>query len=110
MTAAPETRAVHLLESVRTLACWLLLVMVMVAVVQLFMFDYLQGNRANGQDTRARIEELAKATDRIEEQFTVFNGGNTQYLDNHAKTQRLICNWYEANDVALPVNGDCDNR
>jgi hypothetical protein len=96
-------RSIDLLESIRKMCLCLLMVLVALGLVTAFMVDYMTDNRAILAANQA-------ATEDVDEAFKEFSNNNQAYLDNHARTQRLICAWFVANELPLPDNGDCDNR
>jgi hypothetical protein len=121
--------SLELMRHVRLLCLLLLAVMFTVAVGLTFMFDHIAGTRkdilVNREETLTNREETLRnreetlrnrevneqtreAAEGVDAAFRAFTDQNAAFLDNHARTQRLICGWYRANNV--PVPADCADR
>lgn len=116
-----DIRKINLLESVRMLC--IALIVVGLGLGGLVWSNHVQlgHHEDNGKDRTAaltvkidtlnsELDDQKQATRDITAAFDAFKLDNQAYLDNHARTQRLICGWYRANHVPLPDNGDCDGR
>jgi len=96
-------QSIEMLEAVRKMILALLVLMVVVGFALAFFLDYVSDSRTEIRQTRDRAEELDEAFEDLRRETTAISDGN-------ARTQRVICQFYRANDVPLPDNGDCDNR
>lgn len=96
-------QSIEMLDAVRKMILALLVMMFVVGVALAFFFDYVSDSRDEVRLTRERTEQIENGFDRLSD-------ANAAFANEHARTQRLICEWYRSQGASLPDNGDCDNR
>lgn len=104
------TRGVHLMNGLRKTTLATVIVVTVVGCAIVFQIDYMTDNRAKLNDLQKDIRQVDETSEDTADAYEKFTAANEVYIDNHARTQRLICGWYRANNLPLPDNGDCEGR
>ena len=103
-------RAITLLEATRRAGLAGVILMALVLCGLVYVIDYMGDNRKIISDSDTHIQEVERAAEQVEREFEQFRADNQAYIDNHQKTQRIICYALRSNELPLPENGDCDGR